>query len=247
MCAGYGLELAGPNSSRGERAGLRGPIPPGDTDAGRAILEEWVSERQGTARITGRNALNLNPLIREMNGARELELGWWWLHVGGAPAKYTAFNARADRLLQSWKTPFQHRAILPATWYIEKGVRFELPGGEEFGMAAVTAPGLLPDGADVQSYSLVTRDALGQAATVHDRMPLVLPRALHDEWLSADREGDAELVARALAVSADISRELAAQTAPGQESTGGTATGAGSGTGTGTGSAGQGEAAPTLF
>ncbi|GAA1320490.1 SOS response-associated peptidase family protein [Leucobacter albus] len=213
MCAGYGLAPSGPNSRRDERPGLRGPIPPGDTPAGFALIEQWIADRGGKASITGRNALNLNPLIREIDGEREFELGWWWLHVGGAPAKYTAFNARADRLLQSWKTPFQHRAILPATWYVEKGVRFELPDGEEFGMAAVTAPGLMPDGTDVRSYSLVTRDALGTAATVHDRMPLVLPRELHDEWLAADREGDASLVARALSVSEEISHLLAAQAA----------------------------------
>ena len=211
MCAGYGMELSGPNSDRSERSGLRGPIPPGDTAEGRALLEAWVAERGGRARITGKHARNLNPLIRVSEGERELALGWWWLHVGGAPAKFTAFNSRADRLLRSWHEPFQHRALLPATWYVEKGVRFALPESEEFGMAAVTAP-VAGDaaGGGLDSYSLVTRDALGEASEIHDRMPLVLPRELHDEWLDPERVGDADLVSRVLRASEDIANELRA-------------------------------------
>ena len=77
-------------------------------------------------------------------------------------------------------------------------------------MAAVTAPGRLPTGDAVASYALVTRDAVGGAADVHDRMPLVLPRDFHDEWLAPDRAGDAELVATALRLSEEISREFSA-------------------------------------
>ncbi len=204
MCAGYGLELSGPNSDRSDRAGRLGAIPPGDTAHGRALLEAWIAERNGRARITGRNAHNLNPLIRVHDGERQLALGWWWLHVGGEPAKFSAFNSRSDRLVSSWHAPFQHRALLPANWYVEKGVRFALPEGEQFGMAAVTSPAA----ENLDSYSLVTRGALGGAAEVHDRMPLVLPRELHDEWLDPARAGDAELVRAVIVRSEEISREL---------------------------------------
>lgn len=215
MCAGYGLEPLGPNSYRGERGGAGGHLAPGDTAEGEAFLARWIAERQGKAGITGKKALNLNPIIREVAGERRFDLAWWWLHVGGAPAKYTAFNARADRLLASWHQPFQQRALLPATWYVEKGVRFKLPegdafGGSEFGIAAVTAPGLMPDGSDVTSYSLVTRDAVGQAAATHDRMPLVLPREFHEEWLTTGRVGDQSLVRRAITLSEEISHAIVA-------------------------------------
>ncbi|KAM9862617.1 SOS response-associated peptidase family protein [Leucobacter sp. BZR 635] len=208
MCAGYGLEMAGPNSAsrsaRSERTGLFRAIPPGDTPEGRALLEAWIAERHGRARITGRTAQNLNPLIRVRESERELTLGWWWLHVGGAPAKFSAFNSRADRLVSAWREPFQQRALLPASWYVEKGVRFALPDGDQFAMAAVTAPAA--EGLD--SYSLVTRGAVGGAAEVHDRMPLVLPRELHDEWLDPARAGDADLVRAVIALSEEISREM---------------------------------------
>lgn len=213
MCAGYGLELRGPNSVQRDRPGLRAPIPPGATPEGRALLEAWVAERGGRARITGARARNLNPIIRAPDGEREIALAWWWLHVDGAPAKFTAFNSRADRLLQSWHGPFQRRALLPATWYVEKGVRFALPDGEEFGMAAVTAPVASPDddpASPLDSYSLVTRDARGSAAEVHDRMPLVLPRDLHEEWLDPDRAGDADLVRKSVLISEELTHALLA-------------------------------------
>jgi len=180
------------------------PIPPGEEPRHLETLRRWAEAQGGRARITGRIAQNTNPVIHELGGARVVELAWWWLHVGGAPAEYSAFNSRSDRLLHSWRDPFQRRAIIPASWYVEKGRRFALPGGEEFGIAAITtgaASGLL-------SYSMVTRSALGEAARTHDRMPLVLPRALHDEWLDPGRPGDESLVATVTAGSERIAREL---------------------------------------
>ena len=73
MCAGYGLEPLGPNSSRSSRAGRLGPIPPGDTAEGFALLKRWAFERGGEARITGKRALNLNPMIRDTGDGRAFE------------------------------------------------------------------------------------------------------------------------------------------------------------------------------
>ncbi|GAA2830006.1 hypothetical protein GCM10010471_09570 [Leucobacter komagatae] len=180
---------------------------PGRDDDQLELVRRWLDEQHGEARITGRNARNLNPIIRRGEAGPEAELAWWWLHVGGQPAKFTAFNSRSDRLLQSWREPFQHRALAPASWYVEKGVRFELPGGEPFGIAAITAP---TADESFTSYSIVTREAVSDAARVHDRMPLVLPESLHDEWLDPARRGDASLVERAIRASEEVSGALVA-------------------------------------
>lgn len=103
-------------------------LPPLDEQGTRDLLEAWIEQRRGTAKITGKKAVNLNPLITaDGGGGRQVDLAWWWIHVGGAPAKFSAFNARDDKLLSSqvWKGPFrEHRALAPATWYDEKGRRF---------------------------------------------------------------------------------------------------------------------------
>lgn len=58
------------------------------------------------------------------------------------------------------------------------------------------------------TYALVTRDAVEQAATVHPRMPLVLPRELHDDWLDPSLAGDGELLAEVIMASEELSREM---------------------------------------
>lgn len=210
MCSLYGLDL--PDEGDGADAAASSPgggvrfrsIAPGDEPQHLATLRRWAEGQHGRARITGRIARNLNPVIHVLGSERTIELAWWWLHVEGAPAEYSAFNSRSDRLLQSWREPFRCRGIVPASWYVEKDRRFALPAGEQFGIAAILAPA----GPGLLSYSMVTRNAVGQAFETHDRMPLVLPRELHDEWLDPHRAGDESLVRRATAASEEISRDL---------------------------------------
>ncbi|MGP9624289.1 SOS response-associated peptidase family protein [Corynebacterium sp. AOP34-AQ2-28] len=155
--------------------------------------------------------MNLNPLITaDREGGRQMNLAWWWIHVGNEPAKFSAFNARDDKLLSSrvWKTPFrEHRALAPATWYIEKGRRFALPSGEAFGIASITTTAHRGD-EQMLTYALVTRDAVADAASVHPRMPLVLPAELHDDWLDPELAGDGDLLAEALSASEELSRSM---------------------------------------
>lgn len=197
MCATYGLQPFF-------------DLPPMDERENRLMLEQWMDERGGTAKITGKKARNLNPLITAPDGERRLDLAWWWIHLGGKPAEFSAFNARDDKLLQSrvWKGPFkQHRALAPANWYIEKGKRFALPVGETFGIASITTTAQTDDG-DMLTYALVTRDAVEEAATVHPRMPLILPRDLHDDWLDPAIPGDGDLLAEAISASEELSRSV---------------------------------------
>lgn len=186
-------------------------LEPLDERETRNALERWQKERGGNAKITGKKAVNLNPLITsDEDGHRELNLAWWWIHVGNEPAQFSAFNARDDKLLSSrvWKTPFrQHRALAPATWYVEKGKKFALPGGDAFGIASITTTAYRGD-EEMLTYALVTRDAVAKAAEVHPRMPLVLPRELHDDWLDPSLAGDGVLLAESLSASEELSRSM---------------------------------------
>lgn len=207
MCALYGL---GGGASRLLEEKERGLLLTfvEDLAQSEAELAEWMHLQGGRARITGARTRNLNPLIHELHGARKLEFGWWWLFTGDAPASYRAFNSRDDKLTRSWRAPFQRRALLPATWYTEKRRDFGLNGGDLFAIAAIVTPVAQPDGSVLLSYSMVTRTAVGEAASVHDRMPLVLPAGIYDEWLAPGRPGDASLVTDALLASDEISRGL---------------------------------------
>ena len=202
MCASYGLGGSLPLD-------LEPLSEPGNA----ALVDDWLQQRSGNAKITGKNARNLNPVITaDASGERQVQLAWWWLWLDASgPVKFSAFNSRDDRLLRSWKRPFQHRAILPATWYVEKQGRFHLPDDEAFGIAALTSTVTLEDGSKLISYSMVTRDAVGEAADFWPRMPLVLPRDMHGEWLDPQRPGDAALVSEVQHASDEISRALTAR------------------------------------
>lgn len=208
MCASYGLGGGAYNPSDAEDFGLE----PLDTREGRAVIDEWMREWNGKANTTRsqKRGVNINPLILPGGGSRRIELGWWWLHVGGSPAKFTAFNSRDDALVKKWSRPFQHRALIPADWYFEGKKRWTLPTGEVFAIAAITAPRLEDDGSETVSYSMVTRPGIGEASTVvssrgESRMPLVLPTEFHDRWLDPERPGDAELVDQVQAASVELS------------------------------------------
>ncbi|MGV0870535.1 SOS response-associated peptidase family protein [Corynebacterium kalidii] len=88
-----------------------------------------------------------------------------------------------------------------------KGRRFAQPSGEAFGIASITTTAHRGDD-EMLTYALVTRDAVADAATVHPRMPLVLPAELHDDWLDPTLAGDGDLLAEALAASEELSRSM---------------------------------------
>lgn len=204
MCASTGL-------GGGDGRALPFDLAPLSDPENQVRIDEWIRERDGNAKITGKLALNLNPIIRAGDGGRELLFAWWWLWLDNTgPAKFSAFNSRDDKLVRTWKKPFQTRALIPATWYIEKAGRFHLPGDEVFGIAALTNTITREDGTKLTTYSMVTRDAVGKAAEYWPRMPLVLPRNMHNEWLDPARPGDASLVTEIQLGSDEISHELTA-------------------------------------
>lgn len=221
MCASYGLGggLPGTDMAYG--------LDPLDERDSQVLLRDWMAEQGGQAKITGKNARNLNPVIRGDTGARTLELGWWsiWLD-GSGPVKFNSFNARDDKLTRSWRGPFQQRALLPAEWYIEGKKRWSLPDGQLFAIAAITST-VIDDvtGEPQLSYSMVTRSGVGEASSVvsqrgDSRMPLVLPTEMYDEWLDPDRTGNADLVAEVQVASDEISRAMTAgESDPSQNST----------------------------
>ncbi len=205
MCASYGL-------GGGDGRALPYDLQPMSDPANMALLAQWATEWGGKANTTRsqKKGVNLNPVISADEHGRRIDLAWWWLHMGGVPAKFTAFNSRDDSLVTKWRKPFQHRAIIPAEWYFEGKKRWALPDGALFGIAAILAPRTLEDGGSGLSYSMVTRHGLGEASTVvssrgESRMPLVLPREMHDAWLDPGRPGDAELVAEVQIASEEIS------------------------------------------
>lgn len=150
-----------------------------------------------------------DPPLRRLEAARWGLVPPWAkdLKVG-----VTAFNARIESARD--KPHFSNavkkrRAIVPATGYYEwktvddvKTPHFiHLPGAELFIFAGLYEwwrnPAAADDAPDkwLLSTSILTRDATGELAAIHDRMPVFLSPELLDEWLDPHTEGDEDLLA----------------------------------------------------
>jgi putative SOS response-associated peptidase YedK len=106
-------------------------------------------------------------------------------------------NARADTVAvkPSFRAAFKRRRCLVAVdgWYEWKATeagklpfRFRRPDGRPFAVAGIHEAWTAPDGAVVRSCAVITTEANAVAATVHDRMPVVVPAEAFDLWLTQD-------------------------------------------------------------
>jgi putative SOS response-associated peptidase YedK len=59
-----------------------------------------------------------------------------------------------------------------------------MPPDGMLGFAGIWATWKPPEGDPILSCTIITREAAGPVAKVHDRMPAILPRASWEEWIS---------------------------------------------------------------
>ena len=206
MCASYGLD---PRFSD--------PDALFDDDA--ELLDElrgWAARNAGETLLpTGKNLRNLNPIVRESAGRRQLDLAWWGYLVDGAPSKFPSINTRSERLAERRGT-LPSTAVVPATsWFeMQKPSRQWFSFGADatspqlFALAAVTQPGRTADGAAFTCFSVIMRPAPEHLADVHDRTPLLIPAAFMGDWLAGEAP-PSELIAAAIAESDRALREVA--------------------------------------
>jgi putative SOS response-associated peptidase YedK len=108
--------------------------------------------------------------------------------AGSKPAFRRALNARrclipADGWYE-WQRGKDHKQPY-YTHYVD-GSSLAMAGLWEYWKPKDDPDGEFPDG--LVTAAVLTTDAVGPLAQVHDRMPLVLPRAAWDAWLDPDRD-----------------------------------------------------------
>jgi putative SOS response-associated peptidase YedK len=165
------------------------------------------------------------PILRLDRSTGEIELvnaRWglipnWWKEP--KPPR-TSHNARSEEaaIKPMWKGPLaKSRCLIPAAgWYEWKQVErtdpatgeiikakqphfFHLPDDQLFAFAGVMAMWKAPDQDAAQlSCALFTRDSVGTAAEVHDRMPVVLSKVAEASWLDPQMIDPARAMAAAM-------------------------------------------------
>lgn len=140
------------------------------------------------------------PVIRAgAGGAREVAMLRWGLVPFWAKDLKVGtkmINARSEGV--ETKPSFraavrERRCVVPATgffeWQGEPGRKqpfaITLPGQALFAFAGLWERWKPAEGEPVETFTIVTTDANEAVARIHDRMPVILPMAAIDAWLTA--------------------------------------------------------------
>ncbi|MGV1088323.1 MAG: SOS response-associated peptidase [Mycobacterium sp.] len=144
--------------------------------------------------------------------ARRLRLMRWgmlprWMKQGARPL----INARAETVTTSpafRDAAKRKRCLVPMDGYYEWQAPGDVSGGRKTpfyfsrpdgspllvaGLWSVWRPD--PEGAPMLTCTVITTDAVGELASVHDRMPLILGERDWDRWLDPDEPAPADLLA----------------------------------------------------
>lgn len=177
-------------------------------------LREWAAENAGaTVRPTGKNLLNLNPIIRPGG----LELAWWSFNrVEGVDPRLNTINAKSERLLQSptWRDAFKsRRCLIPVSHWYEyqkpSKARFALTTEVPFMVGGISAPGDTEAGR-VSCYSMVMQPMPEHLEYVHDRMPVLIGVEFAAAWLDPNVVGDKAFRDEVLAASRELGETVTA-------------------------------------
>ncbi len=166
------------------------------TDPVRAVVNRPRRDADGHRR---------GPAVRQLRVMR------WGLIPSWAKDKSIGarmINARAETVAQTSafrKAYAQRRCLIPADgWYEWRAGAAAKDRKQPFYMAPSDGHGLAfaglyefwgESGATLTSTTIITTASIGELATIHDRMPLALPRAAWSRWLDPDEPDPADLLA----------------------------------------------------
>jgi putative SOS response-associated peptidase YedK len=149
-------------------------------------------------------------IVPEDEGGLVLPMRWGLLPPWAKDTRlaYSTINARLDGVAtkpafrSAWK---RRRCLVPSTGYYEW--KPEGKGKQPYFIHAADAPVMFfgglyearPDGAggELLTYSIITREADAAVASIHDRMPLVLPADAFHDWLTGSPEQAMEIATAA--------------------------------------------------
>lgn len=115
-----------------------------------------------------------------------------------AKSQSSAINARSESVHEkpTFKAAFRsNRCLLPASGYYEwaselgkyktkQPIYISRDDGKLLAFSGVFQSWTSPSGRVIQSVAIITRQAVGQLAQVHSRMPVFLPRERWQDWMN---------------------------------------------------------------
>ena len=152
------------------------------------------------------NIAPTNPIyiVRESGGQRDLAIASWGLignwHKTLTEARASqshAINARSESIHEkpTFRNAFRTtRCLIPVQGYYEWATAlgrykpkqaFYISGedGQSLSVAGLWSSWRSPDGEIIESASIITREAVGELATIHSRMPVMMAKERWSDWL----------------------------------------------------------------
>ncbi len=115
-------------------------------------------------------------------------------------------NARAETLAEkpAFRAAYKyHRCLILADaffeWQARPGAKSKVPhlirlkSGRPFALAGLWERWSPPDGSEVRSATIITTQPNKLMETIHNRMPVILPRDAYAQWLDPSPQGPARL------------------------------------------------------
>ena len=171
----------------------------------RALPASWNIAPTNQIYIVRNDANN----VRELSTASWGMIGPWLKDEAEARASQSrAINARSESIHEkpTFRDSFKNRrCLIPADGYYEWATALgkykpkqpfyiSSDEGKPLAMAGIWNTWRAPSGEFIQSASVITREAVGQLATIHSRMPVMMPRENWDEWLDVAEHSTHELI-----------------------------------------------------
>lgn len=188
-------------------------------DLARALEVEPVEAH----RALYRPRFNLPPtdphwiLMHGEDGKRILEPARWglvnfWAKDGSRAAMQINARVEGVRTSRAYREAFrQRRCAVPADGYFEwtgpakakQPIWYHRPDDGLILFAGLWEDWKRPDGNKVRTFTVLTTEARGRIANVHDRMPVLLDVSQADHWIDADEAGAVEELERSKTIDMD--------------------------------------------
>lgn len=146
-------------------------------------------------------------IVRSESDSRILDSASWGIiapwqnNLADARALQShAINARSESIHE--KPTFRHafrtsRCLIPASGYYEWATSLGIyspkqpfyishTSGEQLSIAGIWSSWQSEKGVVIQSAAIITREAVGELATIHSRMPVFMPRDRWPGWLDTE-------------------------------------------------------------
>ncbi len=146
-------------------------------------------------------------IIKNIDNQRKIDVVSWgliapWAQDGAAAlrSQSQAINARSESVAEkpTFRSAFRKtRCLIPASGYYEwatelgsfkskQPVYISRKDSQLLAFAGIFSSWVSPEGVVRKSAAIITCDAQGELAKIHNRMPVFLPRDDWDSWLNPD-------------------------------------------------------------